>query len=81
MDTQLEKDISKIKDFVKHSAEFIAYFELADTKIQDWHAKIEAEIYQQGQRHEAQIAAIETQIQQLPASRIFHIGTNDFYNT
>lgn len=62
MDTQLEKDINRIKDFVKHSAEFIAYFELADTKMQDWHAKIEADIYEQEQRHEAQISAIEAQV-------------------
>ena len=33
MEHREDKDLARIKEFLRHTGEFIAYFELAETKI------------------------------------------------
>lgn len=39
-----EDDLTRIKDLLRHTGEFIAYFELAETKMMEWRAEIEQHV-------------------------------------
>ena len=63
MDLSLEKDIASIKEFMRHSAEFIAYFELTDTKMHEWKISIEQQIAEHHTKYRQQMEHITQQLQ------------------
>ena len=47
-----DQDLVKLKELLRHTGEFIAYFELAESKMMEWRHDIEQEA--QSQQHKAQ---------------------------
>ncbi|MCC5791351.1 MAG: hypothetical protein JJT82_01905 [Legionellaceae bacterium] len=62
MSEQLEKDIATIKEFVRQSAEFIAYFELVDSKIQEWQCSFETNLQHQQNHLQKQHSYLDKEI-------------------
>lgn len=58
-------ELERIKALLKHTGEFIAYFELADSKMMSWREEIEHEMHQQHHRIEQQIQQLQHSINQL----------------
>lgn len=58
-----DKDIALIKDFIQRSAELVGYFELADSKMQEWKMTIEQKIREQESRFQAQSEITQKQLQ------------------
>lgn len=58
-------ELERIKALLKHTGEFIAYFELADSKMISWREEIEHEMHQQHHRIEQQIQQLQHSINQL----------------
>lgn len=58
-------ELERIKSLLKHTGEFIAYFELADSKMVHWREEIEHEVHQQHHRIEQQIQQVQHAINQL----------------
>lgn len=58
-------ELERIKALLKHTGEFIAYFELADSKMVHWREEIEHEMHQQHHRIEQQIQQLQHGINQL----------------
>jgi hypothetical protein len=63
MTLHLEKDIAKIKEFVRHSAEFIAYFELADSKMREWQSSLEKQLQENQQQYEEKYQHVHAQLE------------------
>lgn len=45
-----DDDLNRIKELLRHTGEFIAYFELAETKMLDWRIEIEQQAARLGQQ-------------------------------
>jgi hypothetical protein len=46
MEQHPDNDLARVKELLRHTGEFIAYFELAETKMMDWRAEIEQKAQQ-----------------------------------
>jgi hypothetical protein len=53
MDHYQENDWIRIKELLQHTSEFIAYFELAETKMREWRQEIEQQAIRLQQQQEA----------------------------
>jgi hypothetical protein len=69
-----EQDLARFKDILAHASEFIAYFELADTKMLEWRQDIEHQASQQEkQLHllQADLNAIQQALSQNELHRFY----------
>ena len=66
------KDLARVKDLLKHTSEFIAYFELAETKMLQWQEEMRqqtARLEQQAQAVQSELNAINTMLSEAGISR------------
>ncbi|KTD66288.1 hypothetical protein [Legionella spiritensis] len=60
-----EQDLIKIKELLRHTGEFIAYFELAEAKMTEWRQDIEQQTKLQEQRAQQQLQALHHELESL----------------
>lgn len=60
-----EQDLARIKELLRHTGEFIAYFELAESKMIEWRHEIELQIKSQQQRDEQQLQKLHNELEAL----------------
>jgi hypothetical protein len=60
-----EQDILRIKDLLRRTGEFIAYFELAETKMMEWHQDIDKRTEHQEKQFEDQLKSIQIELNSL----------------
>ena len=56
-----EQDVLKLKELLRRTGEFIAYFELAETKMIEWRQDIEQQALKQQQQFQQQLHALQTE--------------------
>lgn len=72
MEHPQEDNLARVKELLRHMGEFIAYFELAETKMIGWREEMEqksAQLNQQSQRLQSQLASISDLLSQAGTSR------------
>jgi hypothetical protein len=72
MESYQEHDLVHIKDLLRHTGEFIAYFEFAETKMIEWREEIEQQanrIQQQAQILQTELASINDLLLQTGTSK------------
>lgn len=60
-----DQDLIKIKELLRHTGEFIAYFELAETKMIEWRNDIEQQALAHQQRAQQQIQSLHNELDAL----------------
>lgn len=60
-----DQDISKIKELLRHTGEFIAYFELAETKMLEWRQDIEQQAQTQQNKSQQQLQNLHNELEGL----------------
>jgi hypothetical protein len=72
MEHSQEKDLARVKELLRHTGEFIAYFELAETKMISWREEMEQQstrLQQHSQRLQCEMASIHDLLSQAGTSR------------
>jgi hypothetical protein len=72
MDHLQEEDLIRVKELLQHTGEFIAYFELAETKMIEWREEIESQssqLYQRSQIVHNEIASVHELLSQAGITR------------
>lgn len=67
-----ENDLNKIKELLRHTGEFIAYFELAESKMIEWRQEMEQQavrLNQQSQRLQKELTTLEDLLSQAGTTR------------
>lgn len=60
-----EKDLIKIKELLRHTGEFIAYFELVESKMITWRQDIELQAQAQEKKTASQLQALHDELEAL----------------
>ncbi len=60
-----EKDLIKIKELLRHTGEFIAYFELVESKMITWRQDIELQAQTQEKKTTSQLQALHNELEAL----------------
>ncbi|MDI9819515.1 MULTISPECIES: hypothetical protein [unclassified Legionella] len=60
-----DQDLAKIKELLRHTGEFIAYFELADAKMIEWRQEIEYQAQSQQNKTQQQLQTLHHELEQL----------------
>lgn len=60
-----DQDLTKIRELLRHAGEFIAYFELAETKMAEWRQDIEIQAQIQQQRAQQQLQQLHNELEAL----------------
>ncbi|KTD18024.1 hypothetical protein [Legionella jordanis] len=60
-----DQDISKLKELLRHTGEFIAYFELAETKMLEWRHDIEQQAQIQQTKAQQQLQSLHNELDAL----------------
>jgi hypothetical protein len=60
-----DKDIDKLKELLRHTGEFIAYFELAESKMIAWRQDLERQSQLQEQKTAQQLQALHSELDAL----------------
>jgi uncharacterized protein YukE len=62
MESLDEQDVIKLKNLLQHTGEFIAYFELVDSKMIEWRHDIERRAQAQQQQFQQQLQALQGEL-------------------
>lgn len=65
MDNLPDPDLAKIKSLLRHTGEFIAYFEIAEAKMITWQQELEAQIQLQEKKINHQLQNLQQEIEPL----------------
>lgn len=68
MEPNRDKDLAKIKELLRHTGEFIAYFELVDSKMSQWQHDLEEQAKTQQLRSQEQFQNLHQEIESLQES-------------
>ncbi|KTD22749.1 Uncharacterised protein [Legionella lansingensis] len=60
-----DQDIAKLKELLRHTGEFIAYFELAETKMLEWRQDIEQQTQIQQNKAQQQLQTLHNELDAL----------------
>lgn len=60
-----EQDLLRIKELLRHTGEFIAYFELAEVKMMEWRQDIELQTQLQQQQTQEQLHQVHRELENL----------------
>ncbi|WED43032.1 hypothetical protein [Legionella cardiaca] len=60
-----DQDIAKLKELLRHTGEFIAYFELAETKMLEWRQDIEQQAQIQQNKSQQQLQNLHNELDTL----------------
>ncbi|BCA97124.1 hypothetical protein TUM19329_34850 [Legionella antarctica] len=72
MEHSHEDDLIRLKELLRHTGEFVAYFELAETKMIEWREEIEQKatlLSQHSQRLQNEFASLENLLSQAGTTR------------
>jgi len=72
MENIQDEDLIRVKELLRHTGEFIAYFELAETKMMEWREEMEqqaARLFQQTQALHNELASAQELFSQAGTSR------------
>ena len=72
MEIQHEKDLIRVNELLRHTGEFIAYFELAESKMIEWRDEIEQQssrLHQQTQTIHHELTAVHELLSQAGTTR------------
>ena len=72
MEHSQENDLVRIKELLRHTGEFIAYFELAETKMIEWREEMEQQasrLHQQSQRLQSELESVNDLLSQAGTAR------------
>lgn len=65
MESIHDQDLIKIKELLRHTGEFIAYFELAESKMLEWRHDLELQIKNQQHRADQQLQNLHKELESL----------------
>lgn len=65
MEYMADQDLSKLKELLRHTGEFIAYFELAESKMIEWRQDIEHQAQIQEQKVQQQLHKLHNELEAL----------------
>ncbi|KTD52224.1 hypothetical protein Lqui_1068 [Legionella quinlivanii] len=65
MELMRDQEIAKLKELLRHTGEFIAYFELAETKMIAWRQDIEEQAQNQHQKIEQKLQNLHQELESL----------------
>lgn len=60
-----DEDLVKIKELLRHTGEFIAYFELAETKMIEWRENIEQQAKHHQHKVDEQLKTLQNELDSL----------------
>ena len=60
-----DQDIIKLKELLRHTGEFIAYFELAESKMMEWRHEIEQQAQTHQNKTEQQLQSLHNELEAL----------------
>lgn len=65
MEQVQDQDLIKIKELLRHTSEFIAYFELVEKKMMEWQQDMELQIKNQQERAQSQLQYLHHELETL----------------
>lgn len=72
MEQSQEEDLVRVRELLRHTGEFIAYFELAETKMIEWREEMEQQstrLHQHSQRLQNELSSLEDLLSQAGTTR------------